>query len=211
MSAQLPGILQSLAPVFDRYGYVALTALIGVEGFGFPAPGQLILVAAGVYAKTGQLNLVAVLALGLLAAVSGDNIGYAIGRYGGRPLVRRFGRYVLLTEGQLAAAERFFAKRGNIVVPVARFVDGLRQANGIVAGLAQMRWWRFLAYNILGATAWVGLWVLVGYLAGDHIAAVYTGFRRYQKYLLAGLAAIVVAVIIQWVVRHRRESAARST
>jgi membrane protein DedA with SNARE-associated domain len=161
MSSQLPGVLNSLSLVLDRYGYLALVGVVAVEGIGFPAPGQIILIAAGVYAASGQLNLVAVLICALLAAVIGNNLGYAIGHYGGRPLVRRFGRYLLLTENRIAATERFFHGRGNTVVLVGRFVDGLRQAIGIVAGLAEMQWRRFLTYNIVGAIAWVGIWVLV--------------------------------------------------
>lgn len=206
MSAQLPGVLHSLAPVLDRYGYAAVIALVGVEGFGMPAPGQTILIAAGIYAGTGDLNLILVLTLGFLAAVAGDNIGYAIGHYGGRPLVLRFGRRVFLTEERLAAAERFFARRGNIVVPIARFVDGLRQANGVVAGLAGMSWWRFLGYNALGAAAWVGLWVSVGYLAGDHIQAIYDDFRRYERYVLAALALAVLAALARWLRKRQNSS-----
>ncbi len=120
--------------------------------------------------------------------------------------MHRFGRYAFLTEGRLAAMERFFARRGNIVVPVARFVDGLRQANGIVAGLAQQGWWRFLTYNVAGATAWVGVWVSVGYLAADHIAPIYAGVQRYQKYVLAALAVVVVAAVVRWLAGRRRRS-----
>ena len=202
MTAQLPGILQSLAPALNRYGYAAVFVLVGVEGFGIPLPGQTVLLAAGIYAGTGQLNLAVILALGLLAAVGGDNIGYAIGHYGGRPLVLRFGRHVFLTEKRLTAAERFFATRGNIVVPIARFIDGLRQANGIVAGLVRMPWWRFLAYNVLGAAAWVGVWVPVGYLAGGHIGKIYGAFLRYQNYLLGAVAVVVLAALIRWRVKR---------
>jgi membrane protein DedA with SNARE-associated domain len=206
MSDSLPGVFHSLAPILDRYGYVAVLVLVGVEGFGIPFPGQTILIAAGIYAATGQLNLVAVLALGLLAAVVGDNIGYAIGRCGGRRLVVRFGRFVLLTEERVAAAERFFARRGNVVVPLARFVDGLRQATGIVAGLAQMSWLRFLTYNGAGGIVWVGVWVFAGYLAGDHIALIYGQFERYQEFVLGIVAAIVVALVVRWLLKRRARS-----
>jgi membrane protein DedA with SNARE-associated domain len=204
MSEQLPGLMQSLVPFLDRYGYAAVVTLVGVESFGVPAPGQTMLIAAGVYAGTGHLNVALVLVSGLLAAVVGDSLGYAIGHYGGRPLVLRFGRYVFLTENRLAAAERFFARRGNIVVPVARFIDGLRQANGIVAGLAQMGFWRFLTCNVLGAVAWASLWVLLGYLAGNHLDVIYHHVHRYEKYVLAAVAVIVVAVVIRWLFKRRR-------
>jgi membrane protein DedA with SNARE-associated domain len=203
MATQLPGVFHQFAPVLDHYGYAALAILVGLEGVGIPLPGQLVLVAGGIYAGAGQLSMVAVLTVGWLAAILGDNAGYAIGRFGGRRLVLRFGRRVGLTKDRLAATERFFARRGNLVVPAARFVDGLRQANGIAAGLADMGWWRFLAGNVLGATAWVGLWVSAGYFAGNHIAALYQGFQRYQNYLLAAVAAVGVAAVLRWAVKRR--------
>lgn len=203
MAAHLPGVLQSLAPILDRYGYVAVVGLVGVEGFGIPAPGQTILVVSGVYAASGQLNLAAVMACGIVAAVVGDNIGYGIGRFGGRPLVLRYGRYVFLTEPRLQHVESFFCRRGNIVVPVARFVDGLRQFNGVAAALARMPWWRFVGCNVIGAVLWVALWVLVGNFAGTRIASVYDVIDRYQKYLLIGLSAVAAAWVTRWIVRRR--------
>jgi len=204
MAAHLPGVLQSLAPILDRYGYIAVLGLVGVEGFGIPAPGQTILIVAGVYSASGQLSLAAVIACGILAAVIGDNIGYAIGHFGGRPLVLRYGRYVFLTEARLQHVESFFGRRGNVVVPIARFVDGLRQFNGVVAALAQMPWWRFFGYNVIGAVLWVTLWVLVGNFAGDRIASVYAVVDRYQKYVLIGLAVAFVVWAGWWAVRRRR-------
>jgi membrane protein DedA with SNARE-associated domain len=208
MSAQLPGTLQSLSPFLDRYGYAAVVVLVGVEGLGIPLPGQLILIAAGVYAGMGEMNIAVVLALGFLAAVGGDNAGYAIGRYGGRQLVDRFGRYVFLTEKRLAATERFFARRGPIVVVIGRFVDGLRQASGIAAGLAQMGWRRFLIYNALGSAAWVAAWVLTGYLAGSRIDAIYDGVLRYKQYFLAGCGVFAVALLVGWALKRRSNRAA---
>ncbi len=111
MSAQLPGIFESLAPTLDRFGYAAIVVLVGLEGVGIPLPGQIILIAGGIYSASGHLNLVLVLLAGLLAAVGGDNAGYAIGRYGGREPVSRFGPYMFLTIDRLARTERFFAAK----------------------------------------------------------------------------------------------------
>ncbi|MCV7174187.1 DedA family protein [Mycolicibacterium sphagni] len=203
MTAQLPGVLHSIAPILDRYGYLAVVGIVGVEGFGIPAPGQTILIVGGVYAASGQLSLSAVIACGILAAVVGDNIGYAIGHFGGRPLVLRYGRYVFLTEGRLQHVEEFFRRHGNIVVPVARFIDGLRQFNGVVAALAGMPWWRFFTYNVIGAVVWVILWVLVGNFAGNRVAAVYDVVERYQNYLLIGLGFALAVWMVWWIVRRR--------
>ncbi|QLL08146.1 DedA family protein [Mycobacterium vicinigordonae] len=203
MSSQLPATLQSLAPTLDRYGYAAVIVLVGLEGVGIPLPGQIVLITAGVYAGAGNLHLGLVLLAGLVAAVGGDNAGYAIGRYGGRELVLRFGRYVFLTRDRLAKTERFFERRGRLVVPLGRFVDGLRQASGIAAGLARMGWRRYLTYNALGSAVWVAVWVFVGYLAGDHIATLYSGFHRYQAYLLGAIPVVAIAGLTGWALKRR--------
>jgi membrane protein DedA with SNARE-associated domain len=196
---QLPGFLAALAPLLDHWGYLAVGFLIFVEDFGVPAPGETVLIAAAVYAGAGRLNIVAVGVVGFVAAVLGDNTGYAIGRFGGRTLVLRFGRYVRLTEERLARAESFFARHGGKIVIVARFIEGLRQANGIIAGITRMHWLRFVAFNSLGAALWVATWTSIGYLAGNHIQAIYTQVNRYALYLLAAAALAIIALII----RHR--------
>src|SRR5262249_35486666 len=136
----LPGPLAHLAPLLGHYGYWAVGAVVLVEDFGVPAPGETILLAAGVYAGAGRLNVVAVALIAFTAAVAGDNIGYLIGRIGGRAAVHRWGRFVLLTPKRLTAAEEFFGRHGGKIVTVARFVEGFRQANGIIAGTTGMRW-----------------------------------------------------------------------
>ncbi|NUP46412.1 MAG: DedA family protein [Catenulispora sp.] len=196
----LPGFLNSLAPLLDHWGYLAVGGLLFAEDFGVPAPGETVLIAASVYAGAGRMNIVAVALIAFAAAVLGDNVGYAIGRFGGRTLVLRFGKYVLLTEARLARAEGFFTRHGGKIVTVARFIEGLRQANGIIAGVTRMPWSRFLAFNALGAALWVGAWSTVGYLAGTHITAIYNQANRYALYLLAAVAVLIVALVV----RHRR-------
>jgi membrane protein DedA with SNARE-associated domain len=209
VSAQpLPGVLAYLAPVLTNYGYFAVGGFITLEDFGVPVPGETILIAAAVYAGAGKLNVVAVGIVAVLAAIIGDNIGYTIGYFGGRALVLRFGKYVFLTSERLDKAERFFDHYGSLVVTFARFVEGLRQANGIVAGTIRMHWLRFLIFNALGAVLWVGLWTSVGYLAGDHITAIYDTITRYSLYLLIALGVVVAALIVRAVLRRRRRAAA---
>jgi membrane protein DedA with SNARE-associated domain len=205
----LPGILASLAPVLDNYGYLAVGGFIFLEDFGIPVPGETILIAAAVYAGSGRLSIVAVGLIAVLAAIAGDNVGYAIGYFGGRALVLRYGKYVHLTSQRLDKAERFFDRYGPVVVTGARFIEGLRQANGIVAGTIRMRWLKFLAFNALGAALWVGVWVSVGYLAGSHITAIYHGVTRYGLYMLIALAVVVAGLIVRSVIRHRRRAGAK--
>ncbi|MFE0351353.1 DedA family protein [Streptomyces griseoluteus] len=204
MPPPLPGPLAPLAPLLGHYGYWAVGAVIFLEDFGVPAPGETIMLAAGVYAGAGELNIVVVAVIAFAAAVLGDNVGYVIGRTGGRAFVERWGKYILLTPKRFEAAEAFFRRHGGKIVTVARFVEGLRQANGIIAGTTGMPWPRFLAFNSLGAALWVGLWSSLAYLAGSHLTAVYDEIVRYQRYALAAVALLVAALVVRHRVRRRR-------
>ena len=206
-SPHLPGIFASLAPVLDKHGYLAVAGFVLLEDFGVPLPGETILIAAAVYAGAGQLNVVAVGVVAVAAAILGDNIGYLLGRTGGRPLVLRYGKYVLLTEKRLDAAQGWFTRHGGKVVVIARFIEGLRQANGWIAGITRMHWLRFVLFNSLGAVLWVGTWLTVGYVSGSHIDTVYRAFQRYVVYFVIAVAVIIAALIIRHVLHRRRASA----
>ncbi|HVV12069.1 DedA family protein [Amycolatopsis sp.] len=200
----LPGVLADLAPILDHYGYAAIAGLITLEDFGVPVPGETVLIVGAIYAGAGRLDLVMVALLGFLGAVVGDNIGYLIGRVGGRRLVEKFGRYILLTPERIGTAEQLFTLYGGGIIIVARFVEGLRQTNGIIAGLTGMGWAKFVAYNALGAALWVGLWVCLGDLAGAHINTIYPLAVRYQTYLGIAVGVLIVALIIRALVRRYR-------
>lgn len=213
MQPDLPDVLAPLAAVLDRYGYVAVVGVVMVESFGIPAPGQTILIVAGVFAATGHLNIAVVVALGALAAMVGDSISYLVGRSGGRPLVLRVGRYVLLTEKRLDRAEAFSRRHGRKVVVLARFVDGLRQVNGIVAGLVRMPFGRFITWNAVGATVWAILFSGLGYLGGAHLDTLFAYVRLYRGPLLLILGALVIGLVVRWVVRRNiiRRNTRRTT
>lgn len=208
-SVQLPGIFNVLAPTLNHYGYLAVAGLIFLEDFGTPfVPGETVLIAGSLYAANGQLNVITVGLLAILAAVLGDNVGYAIGRFAGHSAVVRWGRYVQLTEPRIDKAEAFFDRHGGKVVVLARFIDGLRQINGIVAGTCKMRWTSFLIYNALGATLWVTCWVTVGYTAGSHITAIYNWGSRFAVYVLVALCVLALALLTRhFLVHHTTDGA----
>ncbi|MFD4655589.1 DedA family protein [Kitasatospora sp. NPDC058444] len=200
----LPGALAGLAPLLDHYGYLAVALLVLLDNCGIPVPGQTILVLASVYAGTGHLDFAAVLVIATGAAALGNSLGYLIGHTGGRAFVHRWGRYVLLTPARMERADGFFARHGGQVVTVARFVDGLRQYNGIVAGTTEMPWRRFWPFNLLGAVLWTAVWGTLGYLAGANIGTVYRTALRYQVWFAVGLGVLVAAFLLRQVLRRRR-------
>ena len=200
----LPGVLHSLEPTLNHYGYLAVAGLVLIEDFGVPVPGETILILAAVYAGTGRLNIVLVALLGFCGALLGDNIGFAIGHFGGRPLIERYGRYIFLTPERIDKATGFFERHGGWIIIVARFIEGLRQANGIIAGISGIHWAKFLLFNAIGAALWVAVWTSVGYFSGSHINTIYDTASRYSTYLAIACGALVVAYIARRVIRVRR-------
>ena len=201
---QLPGLLHSLEPTFNRFGYLAVGGLVLAEDFGVPVPGGTVLLLGAVYAGAGRLNILLVVLVGFCAAVIGDNIGFAIGHVGGRKFLDRFGHYVFLTPERADRLSRFFERRGGSVVMGARFVEGLRQANGLIAGTTRMRWKRFLVFNAIGAALWVALWSGLGYVSGDHIDTVYRDTARSNLYILAFVGVLLLGYGGHRLARRRR-------
>jgi membrane protein DedA with SNARE-associated domain len=122
--ADLQHSLVLAAPYIDRYGYTGVFGGIPLESFGVPMPGEALLIASAVLATKGTLHLVPLLAWAWVAAVLGDNIGYGIGRFGGRRLILRYGQPIGITETRLAKIEAFSHRWGGEVVLVARFFAG---------------------------------------------------------------------------------------
>src|SRR3984893_3836204 len=151
------------------YGYTAVLLGVFLESFGLPTPGESLMIAGALLASRGQLNIYWVLLLCWIAAVAGDNIGYVIGKKGGRPLVLRYGPRVRIKHEHIERVEGFFERHGGAVVLFARFVVVLRQLNGIVAGTLGMNWWRVLIYNAAGAALWVGFWAGLAYNLGRRL------------------------------------------
>ena len=206
----LPGVLQSLQPTLNQFGYVAVAGLVLIEDFGVPVPGETILILAAVDAGTGRLNVFLVALLGFLGALLGDNIGFGIGHFGGRPLIERYGRYIFLTPERVAKATGFFDRHGGWIIIVARFIEGLRQANGIIAGISGIHWAKFLVFNAIGAALWVAVWTSVGYFSGSHINTIYNDATRYDADIALGLGVLLVAFIAFRVVRVRRARASNA-
>jgi membrane protein DedA with SNARE-associated domain len=203
----LPGFLQSVVGPLDHYGYWAIALLLLLENIGVPVvPGELGLIAGAIFAGTGRAGLDVAL-VGVIAAIccfAGAEIGYAIGRFGGRAVVVRYGRYVFVRAHHLDRAETAVMKYGGVLVVIARFIVGLREFNGIIAGATGMQARRFLIYNGLGAAVWVAVWTSAGYLAGDHINAIYRDATRYSAFVLLAIA-VVLAGYVSWRVWNRRQ------
>ncbi len=207
----LPGFLQSLEGPLDHYGYWAIALLLLLENIGVPVvPGEFSLIAGAIFAGTGRagLNVVVVGIVAVVASFVGAEIGYLIGRFAGREIVLRYGKYVLIKPHHLDRAEAIVSRFGGFVVIVARYIVGLREANGIIAGITQMRWHTFTLFNAIGACVWVATWVAIGDLAGDNIDSIYKNVNRYSLYVLIALGVLLAGFIAYRLLRRRRPVAA---
>src|SRR5579875_3515506 len=154
--------LDTLRNALNVLGYPAVALFIMIESMGIPFPGETMLLLASFYAALDhRLQIPLVIVCAAFGAIIGDNIGYLIGRTGGYPLVRRFGRYVFLKPEHLERAERFFDKHGNKTVFFGRFVAVLRAWAAFLAGVNRMRWSTFLIYNAAGGILWAGAALIV--------------------------------------------------
>jgi membrane protein DedA with SNARE-associated domain len=170
-------------------GYVILFALVGAESAGIPVPGETALIAGGVLARHGDFDIVVVIAVAAAGAIVGDNIGYLIGRTGGRRLLERPGPLQQRRRQILEHGEPFFARHGPKAVFLGRWVVALRIAAAWLAGINRMPWPVFAFWNALGGIAWATSVGLLAYLLGP-------AAERIVKYVgLAGAGLIAVAVV----------------
>ena len=149
------------------YGLGILFVAVALESVGVPVPGESSLIAASVLASRGDFHIGIVIAVAAIAAIVGDNVGYVIGRCGGRRLLERWRPLRRLAERALPRAERFFARYGGAAVFLARFVAGVRVAAAWMAGVSSMDWRRFLVWNAFGAVVWAGVVALMGDVFGS--------------------------------------------
>jgi len=178
-----------------------------------PLPLSGLLGLPPIFAGTGRagLNVVVVGVVSLVVSVAGAEIDYLIGRFAGRELILHYGKYVFIKLHHLDRAEAIVDRYGGIVVVIARYIVGLREANGIIAGITEMRWLTFTTFNMIGACAWVATWVTIGDVAGDHIDTIYADINRYALYGFIALAVLLAGYITWRVLRRRRAAEAHKS
>lgn len=194
--------LLSLPPLLV---YAGLFAVVAGESSGLPLPGETSLIAVGALAAHhGGISIGGVIAVAAVAAIVGDNIGFAIGRHGGRRLLDRDGRWSATRRAYLERGETFFAAHGPKAVFLARWLPGLRVIGAWLAGTHGMRWPTFLLWNALGGIAWAVTIGLLAYTLGHAAAGLFTMFGY------AGVAVVATGAVLAFV-WHRRRRRSRAT
>lgn len=184
------------------YGYPILFVVVLLESLGIPGPGQALLITAALLAAHGKLSISAVLATSIVGTTLGGLIGYWIGRKGGRALILRFGRYLRIGEPELDRLEGYFASYGLWFVLVARFLEVLRQIQGIVAGTVEMPFRRFFVANLMGGILWSAVWGFGSFKLGRQIRNV-DDLTDKAGLIVVVLGLGVLLVVVGIYMRHR--------
>ncbi|HTR33644.1 MAG TPA: DedA family protein [Gaiellaceae bacterium] len=184
--------MASVTTLLEDYGLVLLFFLVAIESAGIPLPGETALIAAAVLARPelGYFQLWEVIVVGALAAIVGDNVGYWLGRTGGRALIDRWAFVKRHADKVLPPSERFFKRHGGKTVFFGRFVAVLRVTVAWIAGISRMHWWQFFAWNAAGGILWATGVSLLAYWAGKAVA------DAVSRYGLIGAAVIVVLLAL---------------
>jgi membrane protein DedA with SNARE-associated domain len=177
-----------------HYGLAALFLIVMLESSGVPVPGETALVTAGVFAQRGSLNIASVIAVAAVAAIVGDNIGYWIGRTGGRSVIERWS----FASGSLPWAERFFRRHGPKTIFLARFFAVLRVTAAWLAGISRMHWWTFFLWNAAGGICWAALVGLVAYYVGQAAADAISHYGLIGGAVVIGLALAALVALHVW-------------
>jgi membrane protein DedA with SNARE-associated domain len=204
--AGITHFLGDLEPFVREWGAIAVLIILTGESLGLPLPGESLLVLASVLAGRGELSLPLLMLSAWIGAVLGDNIGYVIGRRLGRTLVLRYGAKIGINADRLNRVETFFIRYGPFTVAFARFVNVLRQLNGIVAGMLKMDWKRFLLFNALGGALWVMVWTLAGFYLGTHVTDIHQIAHDLEHAGAILGAGVVIAMLVFFLFQRLRHS-----
>jgi membrane protein DedA with SNARE-associated domain len=196
-------IFEALRGALVHYGYWALALVLLLENTGIPVPGETVLLLASFLAYSQrELHLSWIILVGTVAATLGDNLGYALGYRGGRPLLDHYQRIFRIRAEHLERGHQLFARYGAATIFFARFVFGMRIVAGPLAGVLQMPWRKFLLFNFFGAVIWVSAISTLGYFFGQHFDRLVHDLKLLDLAIVA--AAIVAAGFLWWRSRRQR-------
>lgn len=185
-----------------QFGYWGIALGMAVESACIPLPSEIVLPFGGFMAAQGTITFTEAVMAGQLGGMAGSIFAYAVGRFGGRSLLERYGKYILISKHEMEVADRWFATRGEFTVFTARLLPGIRTFISLPAGLTGMNFGKFLFYSFLGMLPWSYLFTWLGYRLGQDWTLVRTYLHKFDLVIIAVLVAAVVW-FIWWKLRRR--------
>jgi membrane protein DedA with SNARE-associated domain len=210
----MAGLEQHLLDLVKHFlgavGYPGVFVLMAIEGFGIPIPSELTMPFSGFLASAAGGNkfvLPVAIAVGALGEVTGGVLAYWLGHRGGRPVLDRYGRFVLLSPEELDRGEQWFRRFGDWIVLVTRLLPAIRSFIAFPAGVVRMPFWRFLLYSAVGSVIWCTVLAIVGHQLGQHWNTVSTDLRKYDVAIVIVVIALIALGIYSRVAGVRRHRA----
>lgn len=199
-------IIEWILDIVGSLGYPGIFLLMFLESSFFPFPSEVIIIPAAYLASQGEMNLIAVIVMGILGSIAGALFNYYLSIKLGRPLIirliHRFGKYLLITDKTYSKTESYFRKHGEISTFVGRLIPGIRQYISLPAGLARMNKLRFVIFTGLGAGVWVTILALIGFFIGENQALIEAYLHKSLLYL-AGFSLLTILLYVWW---HKRKA-----
>jgi membrane protein DedA with SNARE-associated domain len=206
----LEQIFEFVKDVIEKMGYPGLFLLIMLESTMVPIPSELVMPFAGALAAEGKMSLAAILVINSVAALVGSGICYWLGKAGGKPLLLRYGKYVLIRAKDIEKTETYFARHGRATILIGRFLPVIRHIISIPAGIARMPLVPFFTQTLIGATIWGSVLILIGYELGKKWESVAKQIKHWDLIGAGVILLVLVALGIIFVVRRRRELRAQA-
>jgi len=205
VTAILEFLARFIISVISSTGYVGIVLLMAIESACIPLPSEVIMPFSGYLVSVGRFKLAWVAVAGALGCNLGSFVAYYVGSLGGRPLVEKYGRYVLLTRHDLALADRFFARYGDWAVFIARLLPVIRTFIALPAGIARMNVARFHLYTFLGSLPWCWVLAYAGLKLGERWTTLREYFHRFDTVI--GILIVLGAV---WFIHNRWKNRLRA-
>lgn len=204
MSELLSDVYQYIESFVRSWGYFAVFILMFFESACIPIPSEVTMVFAGFMVSRGIMNLWLVTAVGTLANVAGSIATYYIGAKGGRPLVERYGKYVLISHKKLDTADRWFGKYGEWAVFISRLLPGVRTFISLPAGVARMDVGRFLLYSTIGCVPWCFMLTYIGFKMGENWESVLYYYHRFEYLIIGVIVLAIIILVVLWIYRSKK-------
>ncbi|MDQ3335635.1 MAG: DedA family protein [Myxococcota bacterium] len=192
-------------------GYPGLFLLIVLESTMVPIPSLLVMPFAGYLASQGEFSLPIILVLNSAGALTGSSLSYWLGAAGGKPLLLRYGKYLFVRAKDIEKTEEYFARHGGKTIFIGRFLPVVRHLISIPAGIARMPLPQFLTLTFLGATIWGGGLMVLGYQLGSNWESIAAQAKRVDLVIAGVIVLVILAVVVRFVLRRRREAAQKNT
>jgi membrane protein DedA with SNARE-associated domain len=194
----IAGVAAWIIGVISSMGYGGILLLMAIESACIPLPSEIIMPFAGFLVSKGEMSLLGIALAGAIGCVLGSIPAYYLGMFGGRPLVEKYGKYVLISHKDLDMADRWFATHGEIIIFIARLLPAVRTFIAFPAGVARMNMPKFISYTFVGSFIWCGLLGYAGMKTGEHWEDLKVYFHEFHYVI----SAVGLIFIIWYVRRH---------